>query len=302
MNKLAAAKAQCKQLFKACRNWLFRLRSMELQTLFEIEYACLLDLVERAHECGLLDDGALRPLKEFLSDVYEERHMWSAAFQNRYLGMSLYTSNPAESSFRTVKRDKAVSLKCELPDLYRADRELRERWRKREFKRAYDQLFKKSNMELGSQAQCIKDAFHVFEPEYAKHFTSEFRKAEKLTRIGVNDNTIEVQLQGNTMGSSLSNGGFTAAQAAKLDQLCPPPFEAGEAKCGLRFTLANGDIDSPWLFYLPKQPFAQYVVLREGRLLCQACVAGGEHKPCQQAREKGGSLPMRDNTLPNRGR
>ena len=288
-NHAAASKSQCRQLFDACRKWLLRLRSVELRTLFEIEFACLLDLVDCAERASILSEDAAKNLKGFLSKVLSERPLWAAAYQDRYLALGVYTTSSAEASFRTTKRASVVSCNCELSDLYRSDREARMRWIACQSKKDSDP-FKRSNMELGAQPQCIKDAFRNFHHEYAKHFAAEYTKAEKMSRLAVDGNLIEVVSQDTTPKPTLPRGGFSAADATKLEQLISEQYSPGEATCGLRFDLARGDLNEPWRFYLPERPFAQFVKRAGDQLLCQACTAGGEQRPCQQAREKGGYL------------
>lgn len=282
-----AAKKQCRELFDACRHWLFRLRSIELRALFEIESACLLDLVDCAERANLLCKDAAQDLKVFLRTVLSERASWAAAYQSRYLTQAVYAASAGQAPVRTKKRPDGVSLNCDLADLYMRDRKARMRWRQQQLK-TNSGPFKRSNVELGDQAPCIKDALSLFEHEYAAHFAAEYKKAEKMVRFAVDSDLIEVVLQDTPPQTTLARGGFSAAHATALEQLVCEPYRAGEATCGLRFNLARGDKNEPWRFYLPEQRcFAQYVKRDGDRLLCQACIAGGEASPCQQAREMG---------------
>ena len=172
------------------------------------------------------------------------------------------------SCFSQTKRSKVVPSNGELADLFQSERETRMRWRQHQLKNDSDP-FKRSDVELGDQAPCIKDAFRHFQREYAEHFAAEYKKAKNMIRFVVADNLIEVVSQDTTPPSTLPHGGFSPADATKLEQFVSEPYSVGEATCGLRFNLARGDKKKPWLFYLPQRRFAQFVKRDGDRLLCR---------------------------------
>ena len=101
------------------RAWLLRLRSLALQSDWNMEWACLQDLVSRMHRSNLLNQTAFDQVVAFLSKVHRKRHLWCRAFMTDMTGamLGMFSSNFSECLFSVLKRGVEPTRHTKLPVL-----------------------------------------------------------------------------------------------------------------------------------------------------------------------------------------
>ena len=294
----AGLKQQCFFLMRAVKEWFYRLRSLPLDWLFDIEVECMLDLIDRGLRAGLIKADARDAAAIFVKASEGLRGAWAAAFQpRREMGLHEYTSCGVEAEFRADKRDGTLCRATTLPQLYQHLRILAARRDEADAARAQSSQFKKSIVLLGEAPAPIKLVFRVCTPRIARLVQQQYTLAVNMKWTVVSENEMQV------------SSGDTFDDADDLDQRPPPkrtvsvveakriiaslaavevrPYRRHEPMCGLRFRARDGaDVMHPWRFYgthLVARAFSGSVIVEDRRLHCRA--SGG--RPCTFARELG---------------
>jgi uncharacterized membrane protein YgcG len=209
--KGASVKIACEWLHEAIQAWFYRLRSVETQWLFDLEHACLLDLIHLAEQAGLLSRKAVEDAMYFVASSMEVRQSWAAAYQpQRFMTLDDHTNNMVEIEFAAWKKEKFLTRARQLGELVEHGRRLAERRRKAELKAVATGALKKSSMELGAQPAGVKTIFRVCTPRVALLLLDQWQSAEMMECTRVSDTTFETSWgsdQGWGMGTSSSGGG-----------------------------------------------------------------------------------------------
>ena len=299
----ARVKVQCSFVFTAVEEWFYRLRRQETGWLFDVEMACLQDMVARAETAQLITADAAVAATSFIAASDSMRGAWAASAQSsRSMTLNDYTSNGAEVEFLVWKKTSRLTRATSLQELYHGGRSLFAI--RHEADAAADsgaQQFKKSCMLLGTQPAPVKLAFSVCTPRVAKQLLRQYELAEMMTSTVVSDTEVDVQWNDGQSdhadedlvserpwrkvrtGTTEDNKVMSA-----LASVASEHFQPGEGKCGLRFGREPGaDANHPWRFYgvhRLEQRYGGKVVLIGGRLCCRASAGGS---PCAFAREFG---------------
>ena len=299
----AGVKMQCSFVFIAVEEWFYRLRRQETGWLFDVEMACLQDMVARAETAQLITADAAGAATSFIAASDSQRGAWAASAQpSRSMTLNDYTSNGAEVEFLVWKKTARLTRATSLQELYHGGRSLFAIRREAEAAAASGaQQFKKSCMLLGTQPTPVKLAFTVCTPRVAKQLLRQYELAEMMTCTVVSDTDLDVQwndgqsdhadedLVSERPWRKVRTGTTEDTKVmSALASVASEHFQPGEGKCGLRFRREPGaDANHPWRFYGVHRLEKRYggkVVLIGGRLCCRASAGGS---PCAFAREFG---------------
>lgn len=318
----ASVQATCRWLHEAVRSWFYRLRSVETQWMFDLECALLRDLIRLAEQAQVVTSKSAEDAAYFVATSMELRQFWAAAYQpQRFMTLDDHTNNGVEIEFAAWKKDEFLSRAKRLSDVVEHGRRLFERRRKEEVQQAAAGAdLKKSTMELGAQPIGVKNIFRLCTPMVAQLLLHQWLAAEKMECTRVSDTVFEVSWatdhdgsvsSGSGAGGGRDGGGGAAARggrstdsddsrggpdrvtkdtegvAQKLAAVPQEPFQQGELKRGLRFSLRRGASSlRPWRYYGIADVERRYggrVELVDGCFFCRA--AGGRR--CWFAREYG---------------
>lgn len=96
--------------YRGIREWLMRLRSIEIAAWWDLEWAFLLDFVNDAASAGLFQPSSADSMRAFLSHIHDERHRWSLAWMpGRTGGLNHFSNNFVECIFAMWKRARDLS-------------------------------------------------------------------------------------------------------------------------------------------------------------------------------------------------
>ena len=295
----------CKNGFDMVKNWLFRLRCFILPSDFEMEWACLLDLVHRMTQLKAFEgrEAIGQKMVTFLASIYDKRHKWCRAFMKRSeITMDSFTSNFAENSFSVVKKVNDLNKVTALHDLLEAILN-RVKSVMQNLDRKLSDAKVPSSVVRPAVDDVVRFMYEHLHARPARAFAEEWEAAEQIQVHRVSDTDFEIVPCQSSCGDANARSPSQKLSRKWLQDLEAAEVGNTDAMQGLHFNAAavGASVIAPHKFYLRPGPWRHVVKLVDhktdgtlagcasvrGDLVCRYISKVGESATCKFADARG---------------
>jgi len=121
--------------------------------MFEMEFACMRNLIRRCQDAKLATQEACAAVLAFLGAIHDERHHWAASAQPARQGtLGIYTSNPVEGEFGVLLKLMKLNEASLPEEVFKAIMEVHRRREETHLHQSRRGDFRVSNIELDRSA------------------------------------------------------------------------------------------------------------------------------------------------------
>ena len=180
--------------YRGIRKHLMRLRGVELQATWTLEWAFLRDFVELAERAGLFAASSAAKMREFLSALFGDRHLWSLTWMPaRSGGLDQFSNNFVECVFAAWKKAGDLTYALGLADLFCKGREKKDlQWERMRRAMLMEDLKQCNRCRASNASPAEKLLFLRYHWRVAGKFMWHVNMASKYTPVWLADDRIEL--------------------------------------------------------------------------------------------------------------